>query len=106
MHGSAPSAAIALSVAWIDAPRALVAPATCSSAGAPSSASHRCSTASPTPLLLLAAGPLLYIAGAAVYAVRRPNPWPAVFGFHEVFHGLVVAAAVTHFVTAAWIVPA
>ena len=60
-----------------------------------------------TPLLLLAAGAVLYIAGAVVYAARRPNPWPRVFGFHEVFHGLVVAAAVTHFITmAAWIVPA
>jgi hemolysin III len=59
------------------------------------------------PLLLLAAGALLYIAGAAVYATRRPDPWPHVFGFREVFHGLVVAAAVIHFITmAAWIVPA
>ena len=36
----------------------------------------------PAPLVLLAAGALLYIAGAAVYATRRPNPWPATFGFH------------------------
>ena len=42
--------------------------------------------------LLVLAGGLLYTAGALVYALRRPNPYPAVFGFHEVFHVLVIAA--------------
>jgi hemolysin III len=60
-----------------------------------------------TPLLLLLAGGLLYSAGAVVYATRRPNPWPQTFGFHEVFHALVIAAAVTHFVAmAGWVIPA
>jgi hemolysin III len=35
-----------------------------------------------------------------VYARRRPNPFPRVFGYHEVFHALVVAAATGHFVVA------
>lgn len=48
-------------------------------------------------LALLAAGGLLYTAGAIVYARGRPDPWPATFGFHEVFHSLVVAAAALHF---------
>jgi hemolysin III len=47
--------------------------------------------------LLVAAGGLLYTAGAVVYAVQRPNPSPAIFGYHEVFHLLVIAAAVAHF---------
>lgn len=47
--------------------------------------------------LLVAAGGLLYTAGAVVYAVQRPNPVPATFGYHEVFHLLVIAAAVAHF---------
>jgi hemolysin III len=47
--------------------------------------------------LLVAAGGLLYTAGAIVYATQRPNPNPAVFGYHEVFHLLVIAAAVAHF---------
>jgi hemolysin III len=47
--------------------------------------------------LLVAAGGLLYTAGAVVYATQRPNPNPAVFGYHEVFHLLVIAAAVAHF---------
>jgi hemolysin III len=47
--------------------------------------------------LLVAAGGLLYTAGAVVYATQRPNPSPAIFGYHEVFHLLVIAAAVAHF---------
>jgi hemolysin III len=47
--------------------------------------------------LLVAAGGLLYTAGAVVYATQRPNPNPRVFGYHEVFHALVIAAAAAHF---------
>jgi hemolysin III len=42
---------------------------------------------------LLVAGGLLYSAGAIVYARRKPDPLPAVFGYHEVFHALTIAAA-------------
>jgi hemolysin III len=41
----------------------------------------------------LATGGLLYVIGAIVYASGRPNPWPKVFGYHEIFHALVLAAA-------------
>jgi len=47
--------------------------------------------------LLVAVGGLLYTAGAVVYATQRPNPSPTVFGYHEVFHLFVIAAAVAHF---------
>jgi hemolysin III len=47
--------------------------------------------------LLLVAGGLAYSAGAAVYAVRRPDPVPAVFGYHEVFHLLVIVGVAAHF---------
>jgi hemolysin III len=47
--------------------------------------------------LLVVAGGLLYTAGAVIYAVQRPNPNPAIFGYHEIFHLLVIAAAVAHF---------
>jgi hemolysin III len=53
------------------------------------------------PLLLLAAGGVLYSVGAVVYATRRPDPFPRVFGYHEIFHALVVAAAGIHFAVAA-----
>jgi hemolysin III len=51
----------------------------------------------PAGTLLVAAGGLLYTAGAVVYAIQRPDPSPAVFGYHEVFHLFVIAAAIAHF---------
>jgi hemolysin III len=48
-------------------------------------------------LFFLVFGGVLYSIGAVVYASRRPNPAPAVFGYHEIFHAFVVAAAVCHF---------
>jgi hemolysin III len=47
--------------------------------------------------LLIVAGGLAYSAGAAVYALRRPDPAPATFGYHEVFHLLVIAGVAAHF---------
>jgi hemolysin III len=52
----------------------------------------------------LAGGGLLYVIGAVVYASGRPNPWPKVFGYHEVFHTLVIAAAAMHFAVIAFAV--
>jgi hemolysin III len=94
--------AIVLKVAWIDAPRwvaALVAvslgwvgvvalPEIYGSVGL-------------TPLTLLAVGGLLYSAGAIIYALRRPDPAPSIFGYHELFHALVVAAAACQYVAVA-----
>lgn len=65
------------------------------------------SALTPTPLLLIVGGGLLYTIGALVYAVRWPNPWPRTFGFHEVFHALVIAAAAVQYVAiVGWVVPA
>lgn len=47
--------------------------------------------------LLILAGGLVYSAGALVYARRRPDPVPAVFGYHEVFHLLVIVGVAAHF---------
>ena len=52
----------------------------------------------PTQFALLTAGGVLYSLGAVVYARRRPDPWPVVFGYHEVFHALVIAAVLCHYV--------
>lgn len=49
-------------------------------------------------LALLVAGGLLYTVGAVILATRRPDPRPEVFGYHEVWHTLVVAASSCHFV--------
>jgi hemolysin III len=86
------------SVFWVRAPKALVAglavalgwavvpllPALWAGLGA-------------WPLALLGAGGVAYTAGAVVYARRWPDPLPRVFGYHEVFHALVIAAAVCHY---------
>lgn len=54
----------------------------------------------------LAVGGLLYMAGAIIYASGRPDPFPKVFGYHEVFHVFVVVAMALHFaVIAGWVVP-
>lgn len=52
--------------------------------------------------LLVAVGGLLYTAGAVVYATQRPNPNPAVFGYHEVFHLFVIAAALAQYAAIAF----
>jgi hemolysin III len=53
---------------------------------------------------MVAAGGVLYTLGAVVYALRRPDPVPAVFGYHEVFHALVIAAAALQYAVVAFFV--
>jgi hemolysin III len=55
-------------------------------------------TAGLPALVLLTAGGAAYSAGAICYALRRPNPWPTVFGHHELFHACTVVAAACHHV--------
>jgi hemolysin III len=63
-------------------------------------------SAGAVPAVLFIAGGVLYTTGAVVYVRRRPDPRPAVFGFHEVFHLFVIAAAAAHFIAiAAFVVP-
>lgn len=50
------------------------------------------------PFVLLLAGGAFYTGGAICYALRRPNPWPAVFGHHEIFHACTLVAALCHHV--------
>jgi hemolysin III len=49
-------------------------------------------------------GGVAYSVGAVVYATRRPNPAPSIFGYHEVFHALTIVAAVLHFSAVASVV--
>jgi hemolysin III len=51
-----------------------------------------------TEMAFVVFGGLLYTGGGVVYALHKPNPWPATFGYHEVFHALVVAGAAAHYV--------
>ncbi len=48
-------------------------------------------------MIALATGGMIYSVGALIYALRRPDPLPAVFGYHEVFHALVIVACGLHF---------
>jgi hemolysin III len=95
-------AAIVLKVAWIDAPRWVAAfVAVCLGWVGVVALPEVHRSVGLTPLTLLAAGGLLYSAGAIIYALRRPDPAPAIFGYHELFHALVVAAAACQYVAVA-----
>jgi len=97
---------VVFSVAWITAPRALCAGTYVALGWVALLCLPQLSSALPlTPLILIASGGLLYTAGAVIFALGRPNPWPRTFGFHEIFHVFVILAAVAHFVAmAGWIV--
>jgi hemolysin III len=96
---------IVLKLVWIDAPKPLVAvlyvmlgwvavaafPDLIEGLGVTSTA-------------LVAAGGLCYTAGAVVYALGRPDPAPTVFGYHEIFHALVIVAAALQYAVIAFFV--
>ena len=89
---------VARSVLWTNAPRTIAA-GLCVAVGclAVPFIPLVAGSLQPTNLALLVAGGGLYIVGAVVYALRRPDPIPSLFGYHEVFHLLVVVAGVCHF---------
>ena len=59
-----------------------------------------------TATALIGAGGALYTLGAVAYGLKRPDPVPHVFGYHEVFHACTIAAAAAHYaVIAFWVVP-
>ena len=100
-------AGVSLSVAWINAPRFVCAICYVALGWVAVVAFPQMQSELPTvAIALLGAGGLLYTIGAIIYALGRPNPWPRVFGFHEIFHVFVILAAICHFVAmAGWIVP-
>jgi len=102
------AAGVAFSLGWVNAPRALTAGSYLLLGWvAVIMLPQVLGELTITPLLLLAAGGLLYSVGAFVYATQRPNPWPRTFGFHEVFHALVIAAAAVHYAAIlGWVLPA
>jgi hemolysin III len=53
------------------------------------------------PLGLLLLGGIAYSVGAVVYARKRPDPWPSVFGYHEVFHSFTIMGSASHFLAVA-----
>jgi hemolysin III len=100
-------AGILLKLFWIDAPKWLVA-LTYVILGwvAVAAFPQMLAQIGITATALVAAGGVLYTAGAVVYARQRPDPAPTIFGYHEVFHALVIAAAAVQFaVVAFYVIP-
>ena len=98
-------AAAAIRLAWMHAPELLVGATfvglgSLAAVALPAVWVH----AGAGPGMLILAGGLLYIAGALSYHRRRPDPSPAVFGYHEVFHACVCAAASCQFVAIALVI--
>lgn len=56
------------------------------------------------PFVLLCVGGVAYTIGGVMYALRRPDPAPKIFGYHEVFHLMTVVAAVCHYVAVSFVV--
>ncbi len=86
-------------VFWVDAPRWLYTPIYCALGWVAVIYLPEFSRAGGAALLtLMLVGGALYTVGAVVYGIKRPNPIPRWFGFHEVFHACTVAAFVVHYV--------
>jgi len=97
--------AIAVKFVWVDAPKWLsvviaIVLGWIGVAAMPQVWTH----AGPAAVVLLAAGGIAYTAGAIVYARRRPDPVPQVFGYHELFHALTLVAVSCQYVAIAFFV--
>jgi hemolysin III len=98
-------AGVVLQLVWVDAPRALSAIVYLAMGWVALAAyPQMVDKVGITGTALVTAGGLLSSVGAIIYATKRPNPVPTVFGYHEIFHALVIAAAALHYAVVALIV--
>ena len=98
-------AGVLLKLVWIDAPKWLVALAYVALGWVAVIAMPELgSRLGVWALVLLIGGGTAYTAGAVIYAWQRPDPAPKVFGYHEIFHALVIVAAAAHFAAVAFFV--
>lgn len=98
-------AAVALRIAWVDAPMWLAAALGIALGWAGVALLPRLATQlNPAAVVLLGVGGLAYTAGAIIYARRRPDPLPTVFGYHELFHALTIAGVACQYVAIAFFV--
>jgi hemolysin III len=94
--------AIVLKLAWVDSPKWLTAAIGIALGWVGVIAFPQLWSHSGTEgVALLVVGGVLYTAGAVIYARRRPDPLPAVFGYHELFHALVIGAAACQYAAVA-----
>jgi len=90
---------VAFRVLWVGAPRWLYVPVYIAMGWAAAFwLGDFAAAAGPAVLTLILVGGGLYSIGALVYGLKRPNPSPRWFGFHEVFHSFTLAAFVVHYV--------
>ena len=99
------AAAIVLKFVWVAAPRWLAA-AIGMALGwlAVVALPQLIALLDPAAVVLLVVGGLAYSAGAVVYARRRPDPVPAVFGYHELFHALTIVGVACQYVAIAFFI--
>jgi hemolysin III len=95
------AAGLVLNLAWIDAPTWLTALVFLALGWVGVAAVPELFDVGVAPAVLVFVGGGLYTLGALAYATKRPNPAPAVFGYHEIFHVLVIGAALVHFIAIA-----
>ena len=99
------AAGIVMTMVWIDAPKWLIAIVYVALGWVAIAAfPEMLDDLGIAAVALVAAGGALYTAGAVIYALKRPDPAPAVFGYHEIFHVLVIAAAALQYVVVAFYV--
>jgi len=91
---------IGFRVFWISAPRWLYVPLYLLLGWAAVAYVVDIAHANIATMVLVIVGGLLYTAGSIVYGIKKPNPVPGVFGFHEIFHALTVLAFLCHWVAA------
>jgi hemolysin III len=98
-------AAIVLKFVWVDAPKWLAAVIGIALGWVGVITLPQLATrVSPAAVALLGVGGLAYTAGAIIYARKRPNPKPAIFGYHEFFHALTIVAVACQYVAIAFFV--
>jgi hemolysin III len=97
-------AAIVLKLCWSATPKWLSAAIGLSLGWVGVAAVGELAKVGPAAMTLIAAGGLMYTVGAVVYARKRPDPAPAIFGYHEIFHACTVAGAGCLYVVVAFFV--
>jgi hemolysin III len=87
-------------ILWIDAPRWLYVPIYVALGWAAIFYAHDFASGGTDVIVLVAVGGALYTLGGLVYGLKKPDPFPTWFGFHEIFHVFTIAAFVCHYIAA------
>jgi hemolysin III len=101
---SGAAVAIGLKLVWIDSPKWVAAVLGIALGWVGVVAFPQLTSMGVGGVALLLAGGALYTAGAIIYMRKRPDPAPAVFGYHELFHAFVIAAAACQYAAVAFFI--